>query len=209
VVSTENSVGDVAGSPRYSIIRGLINFDTSALGATSTITAATVSLTLSQFPVDRSGPFGFQTDYIRLVPNTIVSNVNYATTDYGLIGTVAQGPDILVADLSFPGAAAWTLNSTGLGNISKTGITHFGVRLGSDIDNVSPVQGTDPSFPLVGGALVFFDSSENTAGTATDPTLVVTYTPGSFPRKGDFFFPATPLVLALPRTAHATRQLRR
>lgn len=169
VITTENSIGGVP--PTFSVIRALTNFDTSALGSRASITAAT-------FSIKPTGThFDFKTgDFVRLVLNTIVSNVNYATRDFTLFGTASQATaDFPIANFVTGAYADFTLSATGRGHISKTGITHFGLRVGGDISNSQPVADTDPGFPSKGGAVVFFYSADMN-GTDNDPKLVITYT---------------------------------
>jgi hypothetical protein len=172
-ITAEGSVGVITGTPLYSVIRALINFDTSSLGAGATISAATLSVKPQGSHVD------FATgDFVRLVPNTISSNVNYTTSDFGSIGTTALASDASIASMSTGTYVDYSLNATGLSQISVTGVSHFGLRTGHDVNNTTPVPGTDPSFPNSGGSLVFFDSADQ-AGTGSDPKLVITFTPGA------------------------------
>ena len=173
-ITTEHSVGVVSGVTLYSVIRAVLNFDTSVLPPSAVISSATLSVKTQAQHLD------YQTgDSVRLVRNSISSDVNYATSDFNSIGTQAQATaDIAVASMSTGVYNDFTLNTAGIANINRTGVSHFGLRLVSDINGTQPVPGTDPdnpyNNPTPGGALAFFDSAET--GISASPKLVITYT---------------------------------
>jgi len=171
VITCENSANDLGSGPQYSVIRLLINFDTSALGSSAVISAATISVKV------QASHIAFNTgDTIRLVPNTISSHVAYAISDFGSIGTTAQSATELDIDTMISNTyQSFLLNSTGRGNINKTGVSHFGMRSVLDISNTQPTLGTDPTFPTRGGSVTFFNSAD-VSGTSSDPKIVITYT---------------------------------
>ncbi len=141
----------------YYISRGVINFDTHDIPDDATIVSAVLSLYRGVIYDDAN-------DGIRIVTNSIVSDVAYAVEDYDLFGTVAQANDIDMGDLAL-GNNDFTLNATGLANISKTGVTHFGIRTVKDATNTSPGD-----VNVNNG--VYFESSAE----AHPPKLVITYT---------------------------------
>jgi hypothetical protein len=162
-----------AADPNFSRVgRDIFLFDTSAIPDTDTISSATFSMygagSLEQTAINA-------TDRVmHIVATTPASNTALAAADYGQFGTTSFG--------SFdPGAsfASWatayndfTVNATGLANISKTGITKFGVRLYADMVG-SWTSGW-------GGLGATSDSRlycqyADTAGTANDPKLVVVH----------------------------------
>lgn len=75
--------------------------------------------------------------------------------------------DITFASFNTSGYNDYTLNTTGEGNISLTGITKFGARSDVDLDNSEPTYATTESD-------ISFSMADE-AGTSQDPKLVVTH----------------------------------
>ncbi|MBI3654091.1 MAG: hypothetical protein HY231_23925 [Acidobacteria bacterium] len=173
LLTAENSGSDLGSGTTYSVIRSVLNFDASALGSGSTISAATLSVKPASQPFDYTGAATLQ-----LVTNSVTSNVAYNTSDFNSFGTTDQATAISWSALSANTYADFTLNSTGRGNISKTGVSHFGLRASQDVSNTQPTLGTDPGFSNQGGEVCYFYGSETT-GTTSDPKLVITYTPAA------------------------------
>lgn len=116
------------------ISRTFLLFDTSDLPDGDTIDSALVRFVA----ISAGDDIGSQS--IGLITTTPASDTALVTDDYEQYGTTRQA-----ADLTFAGITAdsstfndFTLNSTGLGNISKTGITKFGINIVSDIDDAEP-----------------------------------------------------------------------
>ena len=63
----------------------------------------------------------------------------------------------------------FTLSATGLGNVSKTGLSKFGIALSGDQSNTEPT----PSAGVAANVTVYFSEQ---AGTDNDPKLVVEHT---------------------------------
>ena len=145
-------------------LRSIFLFDTSAIGVGSTINSATLSL-FGSSKLDESGSAPSYNIYTS-TPN---SNTALVSGDYGQFGTVAQATAITQANISTTEYNDWALNSTGLTNISKTGISKFGLRTVFDADNTAPTWGSAQVSRIV-------LQSADTAGTANDPKLVVIYT---------------------------------
>lgn len=145
--------------------RAFFLFDTSSIPDTDSISAATFSTKViakvDQFPEATS---------IRLVLSTVASNTAIAASDYqGTVGnTTAQATDKTVSSITTGAYNDWTLDATGLGNISKTGVTKFGLKVVFDADNSSPT--------LNGSESGISDGNyADTAGTTSDPKLLVTH----------------------------------
>lgn len=151
-----------------SLGRGAFLFDTSALPDTATISSAT-------FSVKITGKADDFTQTAALVGFSPASDTAFVTGDFDAFGTTRYADtDVAIADMVDESYSSWSLNSTGIAAISKTGITKFGVRLSGDVDNSEPTWS--------GGAISHFNVyyRENT-GTSSDPKLEVTYTvPTSF-----------------------------
>lgn len=147
--------------------RAIFLFDTSALGADATITAAVLSL-------NNSG----NADTPGWAPNSDIytsnpaSNTAVASGDYDSLGSTSQtgGNPCAYASWSYQNYHDFTLDSTGIGNIAKTGISKFGSR-NANYD----VAGTSPTWGSGGSCYVGIYWADQT-GTTQDPKLVVTYT---------------------------------
>ncbi|GEM_PF-1254707 len=146
----------------YIMSRAITLFNTSAIGSTSTITSATYSL-WNLTKRDELTPSGAMS----VVTTNPASNTTLAASDYSQTGDILQAPIITLANITTDAYNDFALNSTGLSNISKTGITKFGMRLDADRTNTEPTYcncNSDASF-----------SSADTTGTTQDPKLVVVH----------------------------------
>lgn len=150
--------------------RSIFLFDTSSLPDNAVISGAI----FSQYGYAKGDTLNV-TPAIAMVGSNPASNTALAAADYNTVNTTRQADtDVTYAGWSITGYNAWTLNATGLGNISKTGITKFGTAFAKDVDNSAPTWSSANS-ANVGG---YF--AERT-GTTSDPKLVVTYTVVSGP----------------------------
>ena len=149
--------------------RAFFLFDTSSIGDTDTIDSATFSI-IATLKTDNDS------DSIRFTTTTPASNTAIVLGDYDQIGTTANATDVTLASINVGGTTYtdWTLNATGLTNISKTSISKFGLRWVKDTAD-TPI----PSW----AASTFRSEMEarmaETAGTpdtVQDPKLVVTHT---------------------------------
>lgn len=180
---TDGGKGDFTS---WSITRTFLPFDTSSISADATISAATLNtyiIIVWDTDVD-------EYDYITVVQTSQASHSSLVTADYDNIVTtegIATGQRKDLATISTSTYLIFTLNSTGLGWIAKSGassdcsstngISCFGLREGHD--NVGPSIAT----PAAGGTHtngIQISTSEET-GTSQDPYLSVTYTlPSTF-----------------------------
>lgn len=150
------------------IIRTIVLYDASSIPDTDSIDSANISFYATA-----------STDQITsaLVANVVssspASNTNVVLGDYA---TATYGTVKFTAGLS---QASWVLNAyndlalntDGLNNISKTGVSKFGLRSEHDIDNVAP------GGPFTGTATdTITISSADTIDTTQDPKLTVTHT---------------------------------
>lgn len=148
-------------SGNFDIHRCLTFFDTSALTASASISAATITMIKVEGSTNNS-----QT--VTAYYSTLSSNTVATTSDgsYSSIGTTAQSDDNHSLGAS-NGLLTWNLNATGLGNIQKTATSKFAFRASGDVANAGPASdGTN----LQGW------NSADVVGTSNDPTLTVTYT---------------------------------
>lgn len=148
--------------------RGILCFDTSAIPDNATIDSATLSLYGS------SKTNGLDKTDLHIVSATPASTSSLATTDYSQTGTTSFG-EVAYDDFSSGAYNDISLNASGLANISKTGITKFGVRLEWDVNG--SFTGTNQA---AGAQTRFVFSSADESGTSQDPKLVVNYTMTGF-----------------------------
>jgi hypothetical protein len=143
--------------------RANISFDTSDLTASANISQAIISL----YGYLKKNDIGSADCHI--CQSTQANANTLVAADYNQYGDVSFGSKAYV-DISLVGYNNITLNESGRNNISKTGISKFGIRLGSDINNsitwVSAVQ-----------SYLYFRSVDFDGGS-NKPKLVVTYTLG-------------------------------
>jgi hypothetical protein len=146
------------GNRSYYIQRGALFFDTSSLPDTAVITAATLSL------------YGYfdesETDFDITVVDGSLLNDPLVSLDYSdLLIQTTSGGILNTAGFSTSGYNDIPLNTVGIGWISKTGMTQFGLRSSSDITATTPVDmeqvGVHPSDP--------------NGGVGYRPRLAVTY----------------------------------
>lgn len=152
-----------------SIYRGFVLFDTSALTADATISATVLSL----YGTDKADTFSpaIAPD-IQIYTSTPASNTVLANGDYTQIGTTAQC-DSAISYASYNSGGAYndfTFNATGRGNVSKTGISKFGIRNANyDVANTAPTWSASQ--------LTYMSCrSSDDLGASPAPRLVVTYT---------------------------------
>jgi hypothetical protein len=141
-------------------------FDTSALPDAADISAATYSLMLKS--KGNSFSTGKASNVVTCAP---ASNTAFGSGDYQSFSFTRQcDTDATYASHSAEAYTDWALNATGLGNISKTGITKFGLAYAPDIDADQGTWASDVFTDLQ------FYSADNASGTSKAPKLAVTYT---------------------------------
>ena len=141
-------------------------FDTSAIPDTDTIDSATLSLYLGTDKLDQLSTGGS----IGIVDAAPASNTAIATGDFATMGSTLQASTVTIASVGTNAYKDFALNATGLSNISKTGISKFGVREEADRSNTEPTAQTN-------GAKYRYVNwfSADTSGTTSDPKLVVVH----------------------------------
>ena len=145
-------------------------YNTSALTADATISAAVMSLYAKGTDGTEYAGGGTHTYGIYLKSGS-GAQTDITTSDQNTLDTTLQAPSTSTAVTSV-GYVDFTMNATGRGNISKTSVSRFGVKVASyDADNVEP-PGSGSHYHA---QLMYFTSSETTIASA-DPKLVVTYT---------------------------------
>jgi len=139
-------------------------FDTSTLTSVAIISAGVLSLNGFGKTNGLSG-----SPELDIVSSNPASNNTLVTGDYSTLGTTVFG-SVTYASWSSSAYNDFTLDATGRNNISKTAISKFGARFNWDTDN--NFTGT---WANSAGLELHFRNAD-TAGTTSDPKLVVTYT---------------------------------
>jgi hypothetical protein len=147
------------------IVRSIYLFDTSALPDNAIISSATFSV-YGGDKVDQ-GSWSPTMNIYSVNPS---SNTSLTATDYATFGTTTYcDAAITYANMNAAGYNNFTLNSTGLSNISKTGITKIGLREATyDVANSAPTYVASKQF--------YFRGYYSEQGAGYQPKLVVTYT---------------------------------
>lgn len=146
----------------WRIDRIFLPFDTAAIPDGVTITSANLNIMLSSKTDNVSGVT------IDLVTTSQADTATLATADFDQVGTTEQAAALTIASMTTDVYSTYTLNATGISNISKTGFTKFGLRTSHDTDNTACTDaGTNTS------SASFYMSEET--GTSKDPYLLVSY----------------------------------
>ena len=149
--------------------RSIFLFDTSSLTSGAAISAATLSLWIRS----KNNSLGMTSAHagMAIVGSTPASNTALVAADYGNLGTTRYATDIAYDSVTIGAYNDFTLNATGLTNISKTSVTKFGARFAVDVDNGSPAW---TAYLSTSYEIPYADWT----GTTQDPKLVVTYVLG-------------------------------
>lgn len=146
------------------ICRGIFLFDTSSLGATASISSATLSLYVNTLFDGLSITPG-----INIYSSAPASNTAVVAGDYDSLGTTEFSSTIAYGSLTNAAYNDFALNASGLAAISKTGISKLASRNpGADVADVAPTwsSGTVSRIRV---------ASADATGTTQDPRLVVQY----------------------------------
>ena len=168
-LSHDQAILSYAGAAdNWQITRAIYVFDTSSITDTDTIDSAVLSI----FVKTNSDGDNDGDDYINIYASTPATDTAVIGDDYDQINTTAQATSIdLTAGFTNETYADFTLNATGLGNVSKTAVSKFGAREGHDAVNNQPATSSGD----MGIGAYFAD----TAGTTKDPKLVVQHSAAS------------------------------
>ena len=156
---------------RYSRLqRNITMFDTSAIGSGSTINSAVISFYISGLANNMSGEASVNSVMV-LVSSAPASNTALVSGDFDSLGSTDFGRSDKQDALSTETYEDITLNASGLANISKTGISKFGLKYGWDFD--ATATGLTWS-NTVQGIEVYY----NEQGSTKRPRLVINYSTG-------------------------------
>ena len=167
--STDAAIISMQGSAtlnQYSrIVRSIYLVDTSSIGDPDTIDSGTFSL----FGTDKADAL-IATPDINIYASTPATNTALVAADFGQTGSTTYATAITYANWSTSAYNDFTLNATGLSNVSKTSVTKLSARNANyDVANSAPPWVISSISRLNG---YFADQ----AGTTNDPKLVINYT---------------------------------
>lgn len=155
-------------SNQYSELRRFIAlFNTASLTASANISSAVLSL----FGTGKTNGLGDPD--LHIASSTPASNTTLATGDYSNVGSTSFG-NVTYAGFSTVAYNDITLDSNGIANISKTGVSKFSALLSWDINN-----SFTGAWSSLAQSYLSFNSADQGA-TTNDPKLVVTYTLETF-----------------------------
>lgn len=164
------------GNGNWDVRRSAFLFDTSDIGSGATISAADITLRTDNQGSQNADNDG--NDFVAIVSSNPASNTAIVAGDFDAIGDAIDNPTEMhdVGErLDITGTTnetdyTWTLNSTGIANIAKTGISKFGGREGHDILDDQPNLGAQDR-----DRMLFHSADEITSGDGSySPELDVT-----------------------------------
>lgn len=158
---------DAGGTTYFAIQREIMLYDTSAIGAGQTVSAATLGI-VSPGKIDS----GSNSPTSAIYASNPASNTALVNADYQTMGQVKFSDDITYASWNTDDATynTHTFNASGLAAISLTGISKF-ANLESTYD------GANNPMTCGTGTAGFSSETADAAGTSLDPKLIVTYAP--------------------------------
>ena len=165
-----NLVASATSNQFAQLIRGIFLFDTSALGACN-ISAVTLSLNGGAAELGAVKTNGLGSPDLHIAGSTTASNTALSNSDYANVGGTSFGSVTYANIQAVDSYTDWSLNASGITNISKAGVSKFSLRHSWDINgSFTGAWGS-------GAASHFGFRLAETAGTTKDPKLVVTYIP--------------------------------
>lgn len=162
-----NIWADIVSDRWLRLSRSIFIFDTSSLGSGSVITGATLSV----YGTSKTDDLGC-TPNLDVYTASPLNNTFLVTSDYLRTGSISQtgGNPISYSSFSTTGYNDFVLNSTGISNINKTGLSKFAIRNANfDVANI------EPSWSNGNRSSISINYSES--GQSTSPKLTITYNP--------------------------------
>lgn len=146
--------------------RNMFLFDTSAISTDDTISSATLSLYGGTFAYGNPSSTTYE-----IIASSPASNTSVTTSDFGNYSFTS------FASKTFEGMSRssyndFTLDSNGVANVTKGGISKFGTCTGLDLNITTMTSGHD-------NIMAVYEASYT--GTTRDPKLVVEHTGGGGP----------------------------
>ena len=155
----------------WNVARSIFLFDTSSIGASNTISDATISIYATYKGV-------VDGDNVSVVSSNPVSNTGSVLGDYSSLGNTSYS-NVALNSISISAYNAFVLDSNGKANISLIGVSKFGFKTGKDVTATAPA---------VTAAEYLQASMAEQTGTSQDPKLVVTYTLPVNPKQDVIWF---------------------
>lgn len=155
-IEHRNLYGNGNGANFFSIFRAFHLFDTSSIPDADVISSATLSL------YGQAKSTAGTEERLYVVSATPAATSTLAIADWDQTGATSFGTT--PTTFSTTAYNDVTLNASGIADITKTGITKFGVRGYYDFNNIAPDAANDMSDNYY---------AADQAGTSTDPMLVV------------------------------------
>lgn len=151
--------------------RGVFLFDTSSITAANNVDSATFSL----FGTAKEDNFS---QSISLVSSSPTSNTGLVSGDHEIAkwGSTKFATDITIASYSTSAYNDFVLNASGIANISKAGVSKFGVRLSGDVDDSEPTWAASTNVKATA-------NNADASGETNDPKLEVIWSDPLFARK--------------------------
>jgi len=162
-------INSSATTNQFSTLRRIaITFDTSSIGSSAEVKAATLRMY-----VQTASNTGLGDTTVDVVGVTLTNANGVTTGDYAVSrwGTTVFA-QMSLSTITTTGDKDFSLNSSGLSHINKTGITQLGLRLGWDTGG--SFTGTWAASTSSGCA---WRSADNAGGAATAPRLIVEFEP--------------------------------
>ena len=155
-----NLIGNGNGPSAFTLFRVFLLFDTSPIPDGDPINSATLSVYGDAKPGTVGG-----NETLYAVSSTPASTSTLTTADYNSIGSTSFGDSGTTFNLGVYNDIA--LNSSGLANITNTGISQFALRGYYDFNNIAPVEAVSEN------SLNYWAADQT--GTSQDPMLVVNH----------------------------------
>lgn len=157
------SIANYKTGANYTVGRHFFNFDTSEMGTGATPTAVDFVVKDASNALNQDA--GQAT--VHVVASNPASSSNVTTSDFNSIGSTSFA-NLAFSNWGGGASRTFSLDSNGVANANPTGISQYGLRLSGDLNNSTPT------------AFNFVDVDHaDTSGTSNDPTLNITYTPGT------------------------------
>lgn len=137
---------DVTAGGLYTIRRGVLRFNTSAIPSGATIVVARLSI----YVAETTWVGGTSLRFLR----DTGLGVDMAAADYGtLLGyTISVADELIIVSLPFPARYEREIHSEDLDIIEKGGLTIIGLRFNLDHNNITPVNGVQEGQIVITGA---------------------------------------------------------
>lgn len=171
-VSPSGTAAEFAGAFAFTsagnwneMYRSMFLFDSSGIPDSDTISSATFSI----YVTSKADPHN-EIDFM-LGTSSPTSNTNLTTSDWDRstkFGATRLASDIPYASITTSAYNNFTMNATGIANVSKTAVTKLSVQLAEDVDNTTPTWASG-TYKHITGSFADFGG----VGTTQDPTLTV------------------------------------